>query len=408
MSWWFFALTLLTIPTVAGHLEQAVDALEREDWPTAVTWLEKIATEEPENVEVQFNLAYCYSKLGQNEKAVRHYRKVVTLKPGLPAAHMNLGVALMEQGVASEALPHFKTAREIWPEKFPPALFYAHSLLEIEPSSAVDAYKYALRLNSQSADAHLGLGQALLRAGNSEEAPSHYRRAIEINPELNSMQLELAEHFEHTGSPQKALSLYKDHLVVNPTSIVIRQKVGFLLLHLKQYHEAVTFFEKSVEREPTAANHAALAEAYLNTDKLTQALTHMREATAYDDADPELRLHYANLLLHDKQFSVAARNYLALLKRTPSDVVAWNGLAFAMYKNGDLAGALNAIIQSTKVGPSKPAQVYLRAIIEDNLDLHKEALVSYRRFLELDSGLENEKWKAGQRAIAIEKILKRR
>jgi len=434
---YFLVLTLLAIPSVASDhehaagdhehaagehehaagehkqaasdLEQVVEAIEREDWATAVTWLEKIATEKPENVEVQFNLAYCYSKLGQNGKAVNHYRKAVALKPELPAAHMNLGMALMGQGMASEALPHFQIARKIWPKKFPPALFYAHALLETgKPLLAVTAYKYALRLNSQSADVHLGLGQALLRTDNAEEAASHYKRAIEINPELHSMQLELAAHFEHNDSPQKALNLYKDHLAVNPASIAAHQKMGFLLLRLKQYHEAVTFFEKSVERDPTAANHTALAEAYLNTGKTTQALTHMRKATTYDDANPELRLQYANLLLHNKQFSDAARNYLALLKQTPNDVVAWNGLAFATYKNGDLAGALKAIIQSIKVGPPMPTQVYLRAIIEDKLNLHKEALVSYRQFLEFNSDLENENWKAKERVKVIQKLLRRR
>ena len=405
----FAALVLLAVPLAAGDLEQAVKALDEEDWATATPLLETIVAEEPENVEVQFNLAYCYTQLQQSDKAVEHYRKVVELKPELVEAHMNLGILLMERREFGQAAPHFQAVVDGRPDQFAPALYLAHASLEIgDPEAAADAYQKAVGLDPQSADAHLGLGQSLLRSGRAAEAAPHYDRAAELDPELQSMKLELAEHLEDNGDAKKALALYRGYLTVDPEAVAVRERIGLLLLDLKQYPEAVRFFEQAVELDPTVANRAALAEAYLNTDEIAKALPHLREAAAAKNADPALRLRYANLLLHNEQFSDAARNYLALLERKPDLVDAWNGLAFAMYKNEDLPGALKALTQSANAGPSKPARIYLRAIIEDKLKLRKEALASYRRFLETNSGLEEEEWKARERAKVIERSLNRR
>ncbi len=405
----FIALVVLAAPVVGSNLEQAVKALDEEDWATAAPLLETIVAEKPENVEVRFNLAYCYTQLQQGDKAVEHYRKVVELKPELTEARMNLGILLMERREFGEAAPHFRVVSEARPDEFAPALYQAHALLEVgRAEAAAEAYKKAVGLDPQSADAHLGLGQSLLRSGRAAEAAPHYERAAKLDPTLQSMKLELAEHLENNGHPRKALALYRGYLTVDPEAVAVRERIGLLLLDLKRYPEAVRFFEQAVELDPTIANRAALAEAYLNTDEPAKALPHLREAAAAKNADPALRLRYANLLLHNEQFSDAARNYLALLERKPDLVDAWNGLAFAMYKNEDLPGALSALMQSAKAGPSKPAQIYLRAIIEDKMELRKEALASYRRFLEMKPGLEEEEWKARERAKVIQRALNRR
>lgn len=409
MSRAFATLVLFVVQLAAGDLEQAVKALDAEDWATAAPLLETIVVEEPENVEVQFNLAYCYAELQQGDKAVEHYRKVVELKPGLVEAHMNLGILLMERREFREAVPHFQAVSEGRPDEFASALYLAHASLEIgEPEAAAEAYKKAVALDPQSADAHLGLGQSLLRSGRASEAAPRYQRAAELDPALESMKLELAEHLENNGDPEKALALYRGYLTVDPEAVAVRERIGLLLLELKRYPEAVEFFEQAVERDPTIANRAALAEAYLNTDEIAKALPHLREAAAAENADPALRLRYANLLLHNEKFADAARNYLALLERKPDLVDAWNGLAFSMYKNEDLPGALKALAQSGKAGPPKPAQIYLQAIIEDKLHLRKEALASYRLFLEMNPGLEEEEWKARERAKVIERSLQKR
>ena len=400
------AFFLLTVPLAANPLEQAVKALQEEDWTSAVPWLEKAAGDDPENVDVQFNLAYCYGQLQENSKAVVHYRKVVDLKPGLIEARMNLGILLMEQGEAGRAAPHFRVVSAARPDEFAAVFSYAQALLESGAAeSAAPVFRTALGLDPDAADAHLGLGQALLSSGRAAEAWPHYRRAVEIAPELHPTQLELAEHFERHGAPEKALELYSGYLDVDPEAAAVRQRVGWLLLELERYPEAARFFEQAVERDPSPAHRAALAEAYWNIGETAKALPHLREAAKAENADPALRFRYANWLLHDEQYPEAARNYLALLERAPENAAAWNGLAFAMYKNEDLPAALKALARAAQAAPSQPAQVYLRAIIEDKLELRREALASYRRFIEMKSGLDEEEWKARERAKVIERSL---
>ena len=409
MIWVLLAFFVLSNFIFANELEQAIKALEIEDCATAAPLLENVVVEQPKNIEVQFNLAYCYNQLQQNDKAIDHYQKTIDLKPGLPEAHMNLAIMLMAQNQVGEALPHLRIAIKSWPKRVKPRLYYAHALLGAgESAAAAAAYQSVISIDPLSADAHLGLGQALLRSGRPKEASFSYKRAVELNSDFESVQLELAEHFEQNGSPEQALHLYKRYLSNNPGVMAVRQRIGYLLIDLKYYSEAIEFFEQEIKHHPTIDHHIALAEAYLNTDKPPKALPHLEKAIATKDADPKLRLYYANLLLHGERFSEAAIHYLKLLEQTPNSVVAWNGLAFAMYKTDDLIGGLNALIKSDQAGTPKPAQVYLRAIIEDKLELRKEALASYRQFLALKSGLEDEEWKASERTKVIERSLRKR
>ena len=86
---------------------------------------------------------------------------------------------------------------------------------------------------------------------------------------------------------------------------------------------------------------------------------------------------------------------------------AWSGLAFSLYKVDNFGGALKALQQSSQIAPPKPAQVYLRAIIEDKQQMYKEAQASYQNFLAMNAGMSDEEWKSKERLKVIEKVLRK-
>ena len=58
---------------------------------------------QPNQGELHHYLAASYPALGQRDKAVEHYHRVVCLKPELAEAHNNWGIALAQSGLNGQA-----------------------------------------------------------------------------------------------------------------------------------------------------------------------------------------------------------------------------------------------------------------------------------------------------------------
>ena len=176
----------------------------------------------------------------------------------------------------------------------------------------------------------------------------------------------------------------------------------------KRFAEAAPLLERAVKDSPTAANLTALAEAYALEGDTAKALPLWKAALDLEPSNPDLNFRYANGLLHAGEAEQAAQHYHVAVKAKPDFGEAWNGLAFALYKLENLPGSLKALEQAQAAGAAKPAAVYLRAIIEDKLQMHVEAKADYEKFLSMQSGLEDEDFKARQRIKVIDKVLERK
>ena len=410
---WVMAV-LLALPAAAASTElaDARAALDAKDYPRAAELLEKIVAEKseesPENFELHFDLAFAYTQLEQDEKAVEHYRKVIEKKPDLIPARLNLAMVLLRQQRPSEAIPHLQAVIEARPDDAQVQHMLARAMFDSERfEDAIPAFRRAAEMDPASADAQLGLGQSLARLDRLDEAAVAYREAGALDPELAQMTLELGELHENKGRVEQAVALYRNYLASHPREVAVLERVGFLLLNLKRYPEAIEVLETAVREKASVANRAALAQAHSMNDEPEKAMPLLREAVAGEPSNADLRVRYANLLLHSQEFVLAAQNYLEAVKNNPDMIDGWNGLAFSLFRVENYQGSLKALGEAAQRGPEKPASVYLRALAQDKLQMYPEALASYQRFLTQGSGMENEEWKAEQRIIVIKKVLEK-
>src|ERR1700689_5658124 len=96
--------------------------------------------------------------LKRDAEGVAEYKKALDLKPGLYAAELNLGILLIRDQQAAEAVSHLQAAAEQKPKEFRPREYLAEALLESgELVKAEEAFHAALELNAKSAAAELGL-----------------------------------------------------------------------------------------------------------------------------------------------------------------------------------------------------------------------------------------------------------
>jgi tetratricopeptide (TPR) repeat protein len=82
-------------------------------------------------------------------------------------------------------------------------------LEETAPDEAAEAYRRALELDPDHADAHVNLGRLLHDAGDARAGAEHYRRAIELIPGHGTALFDLGVALEDLRMPAEAILAYR-------------------------------------------------------------------------------------------------------------------------------------------------------------------------------------------------------
>jgi tetratricopeptide (TPR) repeat protein len=393
----------------ADALREAAEALETNDYDGAIPHLEAALKEDPGNVNARFNLAYALQSTGDDDSAIRHYRMVVAHQPDLVHARQNLVTLLMRAGRFAEAAEEYEALGRLRPAGAPDLLLLAAAHREAgDAESAAEAYRRALDLESSSLDALVGLANALSDLGRLHESVPYYMQAAAIDAKFEGALLGIAERLERAGAKQDALELYRRYARSRPNDAAVQEQIGILLLEDGNLRAAVQALERAVSVAPGSERHAALAEAYRRAGDSDSAREQLRLAARASPEGAEARVRYANSLLQVQEYERAAREYLGACEADAGNRDAWNGLAFALFQLGNFPGSLRALRESESLGPPQAASVYLKALSLDKLQQYEQARAAYRAFLSLDSGMQDERWKAEQRLKAIQKVLAKR
>ena len=96
--------------TAAAHVAFAEEIIEQGDYQGATGELLRALALQPASKEARSKLAAAYANLGQNDRAVLEYKKLLLAFPDEWAAHISLGKILLNLGKASDAAEQFKLA----------------------------------------------------------------------------------------------------------------------------------------------------------------------------------------------------------------------------------------------------------------------------------------------------------
>ena len=113
---------------------------------------------------------------------------------------------------------------------------------ELERSSSAEAesaYRSALQLDSQHADAHLNLGRLLHESGRLGEAESHYRAAAELATHDPTGWFNLGVLFEDTDRLADAADAYRRAIAIDPLSADAHYNLGGVYERIGRPQEAI-------------------------------------------------------------------------------------------------------------------------------------------------------------------------
>ncbi|HLX42334.1 MAG TPA: tetratricopeptide repeat protein [Bryobacteraceae bacterium] len=397
---------LLLIAQSVDYQAEGIKALDAKQYDSAVDLFTKAVAAAPGDYVPHFHLALAYSLLGKDTEAIAQYKTTLELQPGLYEAELNIGISLLRTKNVNGALPYLKAASEKKPNEFRPVSYYAQALLDkAQFSEAEAAFQKAIALNAKSAPAELGLGQAMARQGRLTDAEPHYQKAAALDPAYKSTLLQLAELYEQKHQTAEAIAIYRGF----PENPGAQERMGALLSESGHAADGIPALEMAVGKSPTAANRVALAQAYVKNNQPDKAVPLVAQALAAEPDDFELRMYYGRLLRDQRKFPEAVAQFQAAAKLQPKEVKPWNETAGVLIVAEQYPQALAALDRVKALGGETVGHYYMRAISLDHLHILKDALASYKQFLDAAQGkFPDEEFKARQRARIIQNELNKK
>lgn len=208
----------------------------------------------------------------------------------------------------------------------------------------------------------------------------------------------LASGLEHhrAGRLHDAKLFYEQVLAINPRHPDALHLLGVVALQRGDPVSAVTLIERAIEAQPANPGfHANLAQAWLATQHVADALAAFRNAARLDPRNPQYAVGAASCLAMLGQSVEAEERLRKLIQDHPGYALAWLNLGNAVRDQGRQREALDLYSHATELEPALADAHGSIGKALHTLARFEEAEAAYRRCVALQPESE-----AGYRNLA--------
>lgn len=195
----------------------------------AIAEFEKILATDPNFILAHYDLAVGYRDLGQLEKAIAQYEKTLRLNPNFPEALSNLGGYYFRDGELNKAVVLFRKAVKVYPN-FIQALSNLGAALNKQgkPGEAVAFLQKALALDPEFSIANFNLGNSLFALNRLEEAREVFELSQKQGIDFLSMHWKLYEIHKKAQRIPNAKKELQTILEIDPLNEEAKKKLSEL------------------------------------------------------------------------------------------------------------------------------------------------------------------------------------
>jgi tetratricopeptide (TPR) repeat protein len=325
-------------------LRQASDAIDKMDFAAALDPLQKYIAQRPDEAYPHFQLGYAYAGLKRPGDAKQEFSRAIALDPKMAAAHLNLGLVLLDSDPTAAA-DAFRHAAELQPAESRPR-FLAGIALERTGKSpeAAEQYRAALALSPKDYEARFALGRVLLRSNDAAGAEEQFRAAIAARGDAAPARLGLASALLAEKKYEPASNALADYLELKPDDRSAHFDRASALLNLGQFDGALGELDRvDAGAAPSADSLKMRGELFMQQKKWKEAGDALKKGLAISPQDPELAawIGHVDIELHDYPAAVAILQQAYSKNRQSTDVL--RDLSDAFYLDENYPAALEAM-----------------------------------------------------------------
>src|SRR6516225_3492228 len=217
---------------------------------------------------------------------------------------------------------------------------------------AVAAYRQAIGIRPDLAEAHSNLGNALFGQHKLDEAVAAYRQAIGIRPDLAAAHSNLGNALFGQHKLEEAVAAYRQAISIKPDLAEAHSNLGNALFGQHKLGEAIAACRQAISIKPDFAEaHSNLGNALSAQGKLDEAVAAYRRAIGIK---PDLAEAHSNLgggLAAQGKLDEAVAAYRQAIGIRPDFAGAHSNLGLVLTRQGKLDEAIAACRQAIGIKP---------------------------------------------------------
>jgi tetratricopeptide (TPR) repeat protein len=290
----------------------------------------------PQAAEAWRTLGDALSAMGENEEALQAYQEILPGPQG-PRLDVEMAMARVERLQDPSARWRQRTrdvlaaygdrSRVLSPAEIRAAGDAAWALAREDPAlyaTALRIYEEAIRRDPEDPASHVAIGDLLLDRYNNEEALEAYRAALRIDSDYAPALLGIAhsQHFDHSAG---AIDAARKVVEMRPNDLGALVLLARLHLELEDFTESEAFIHRALTVNPRSPEALTLsaALAFLR-GKQQEFDARVAEIREHAPGFPALFETLAEIAAQNRYYARAERFALWAVNRNPS---SWRGYA---------------------------------------------------------------------------------
>lgn len=329
--------------------------------------LQKEVEKNPDSAGAWGRLAMNLDIHDLKQEALRCYQKAAELDSADFRWPYYSATMLAENG-SVESLQWFERALQLKPDYPPLNILYGQMLLlHHRIADASTAFERALRSDSKSSHAYLGLAQVALNRSDVNASSRYLLQAVQINPNHGEAHSLLSEVYRRMNQPEKAeqemrLAQVLPEITPVPDPVYAElaaegyssfwfEKRGFTYLEKRRYSEAAAEFRRVLQVKASAEAHSNLAFALQQQAHYEEAAKHYRTALALKPTYRDALNNLATVLFRMGSVEEAIAYLVKAKQLYPNFPDAYYNLGTFYWRSGRIAEAIATFHEGLRNAP---------------------------------------------------------
>jgi tetratricopeptide (TPR) repeat protein len=262
-------------------------------WKDSITLWDNVISKYDYSEVAYCNRGSAYADIGEWEKAIPDYFKVIVSDPKYLKAYYNTGVAYVNLGKWDLAIAAFSKTLEIDPGYV--KAYYTRGVAYGnlgQYDKAIADYTKATGIDPNYTDAYFNSGDAHASLGEWGKAIADYTRAIENDPNYIKAYYDRGVAYGNLRQYDKAISDYAKVIESEPKNLKAHYNCGIAFANLGKWDEAIAELSAVIAIDPGyAQGYSDRGVAYATLGQLEKAINDFSRAI---EIDPNNTMAYYN------------------------------------------------------------------------------------------------------------------
>lgn len=211
-----------------------------------------------------------------------------------------------------------------------------------------------LRARPNDATLQMRMGQMKLARGDGSAALTNFRRAAELQPKAVEPRVAIASALVRTGKTAEARAVATALQKEQPRNAAGAGLEGDILMSERKFDEAANAYRKALSIDSSMPIRIKLHQATLGGKHQSEADAMLRGMIKDAPTHLGLRAYAGDQELGRGRWAEAIGHYEAIVTKQPSNAIALNNMAWAMYELKD-PKALETAEKALAAAPKSPA-----------------------------------------------------